>query len=593
MHAQVENELYGASDQYVEWCGDMAHEELQRAGLRVPVLMCNGQSAQSTINTCNAKDCVPFLEASGQNGRVLVDQPPLLTELEGGYQTWGESVRHVESYFYGRPAEDTAFAVARWFARGGALVNYYMAYGGNNYGRIAGNSMTTAYAQDAPICPDGLPHEPHFSLFAQLNRVLAARAASLLACPAQLRNGTRLEWRAADAWKSNDANLTCFAYGSTAFLENAGTDALRTVRWRGAEYTVPPQSMLIVDADAAVTLFNSSATSEMRPALRVIEPARNVGPLRWEAWPEPLSPAETSSSAAVLRRTPAEQTSITRGRTDFLWYETNVTLPTAVTGPLPLRATTSTSLSLVAWLNGTLAAARPAENHDHDAGLSTVQLELDLSDSTCEGLCLLTLLSVTIGGAPNYPVDPNSTRFLRGIVGDVTLGGFNITEHASPWRMRPGLVGERRVFDGSVQWAPAGDRASWPPGTWLRARFPTPSPLPPNSATLLNLTGLGRGRVYVNGHDAGRYWLLPRNDGSGPSQRFYHVPPDWLADAGALNELIVFEDESVEDLTLVGVAVSHMIPTPLLVQQRAAGSRVLLHAPGDVAAARAVTPCVF
>ena len=38
---------------------------------------------------CNGRDCVAFLEAHGQSGRVLLDQPALWTENEGGFQTWG------------------------------------------------------------------------------------------------------------------------------------------------------------------------------------------------------------------------------------------------------------------------------------------------------------------------------------------------------------------------------------------------------------------------------------------------------------------------------------------------------------------------
>ncbi len=83
---QVENELDGASDAYVTWCGDMAAQELARARVSAPIIMCQGQSASNTINTCNLRDCTSFLESNGQNGRVLVDQPALLTEMEGGYQ---------------------------------------------------------------------------------------------------------------------------------------------------------------------------------------------------------------------------------------------------------------------------------------------------------------------------------------------------------------------------------------------------------------------------------------------------------------------------------------------------------------------------
>lgn len=114
---QVENELPKTDLTYVQWCGDMAHAALNAVGVNVPITMCNGETAvrpiltnhrkliesvklsalvelltrlqNNTINTCNGNDCSGYLEQHGQNGRVLVDQPGLWTENEGGFQTWG------------------------------------------------------------------------------------------------------------------------------------------------------------------------------------------------------------------------------------------------------------------------------------------------------------------------------------------------------------------------------------------------------------------------------------------------------------------------------------------------------------------------
>ena len=41
--------------------------------------------------------------------------------------------------------------MARWFAYGGSLHNFYMLVGGNNYDREAALGITTAYAPDAAI----------------------------------------------------------------------------------------------------------------------------------------------------------------------------------------------------------------------------------------------------------------------------------------------------------------------------------------------------------------------------------------------------------------------------------------------------------
>ena len=54
---------------------------------------------------------------------------------------------------------------------------------------------------------------------------------------------------------------------------------------------------------------------------------------------------------------------------------------------------------------------------------------------------------------------------------------------------------------------------------------------------LLHAAGLTRGRFWVNGHEVGRYYTLPRNDASAcpagqtscPTQQYYHIPAAWLS----------------------------------------------------------------
>ena len=84
----------------------------------VPWIMCNGQSANNTINACNGNDCADFIDSNGQSGRILIDQPAMWTENEGWFESWGDStnpeVEHTD-----RSPEDISYTVARWFARGG------------------------------------------------------------------------------------------------------------------------------------------------------------------------------------------------------------------------------------------------------------------------------------------------------------------------------------------------------------------------------------------------------------------------------------------------------------------------------------------
>ena len=120
--AQIENELNGADARYVQWNGDMANA----FNVNVPWLMCNGESANNTINACNGNDCTGFIMSNGQSGRILKDQPALWTENEGWFESWGDVTYPVEGPFSERQPEDISYAIARWFARGGSHMNYYV-----------------------------------------------------------------------------------------------------------------------------------------------------------------------------------------------------------------------------------------------------------------------------------------------------------------------------------------------------------------------------------------------------------------------------------------------------------------------------------
>ena len=52
--------------------------------------------------------------------------------------------------------------------------------GGNNFGRTAGDAITTAYATDVNVCPDGLPNEPKFTHLGNAAAASASAAKILL-----------------------------------------------------------------------------------------------------------------------------------------------------------------------------------------------------------------------------------------------------------------------------------------------------------------------------------------------------------------------------------------------------------------------------
>ena len=57
--AQIENEYHGPDNNYVEWCGELAASE----NFSIPWVMCNGKSANNTINTCNGNNCYSYAQS--------------------------------------------------------------------------------------------------------------------------------------------------------------------------------------------------------------------------------------------------------------------------------------------------------------------------------------------------------------------------------------------------------------------------------------------------------------------------------------------------------------------------------------------------
>jgi beta-galactosidase len=63
--------------------------------------------------------------------------------------------------------------------------------------------------------------------------------------------------------------------------------------------------------------------------------------------------------------------------------------------------------------------------------------------------------------------------------------------------------------------------------TWLSSHFDKPAS---QSPLFLHLKGKGKGQIFLNGHNLGRYWLI------GP-QEYYYLPADYMTDD---NEIMIF-----------------------------------------------------
>ena len=599
--AQVENELNGADQRYVDWNGQLAAS----MNVNVPWIMCNGQSANNTINTCNGDDCAGFIDGGGQSGRILVDQPAMWTENEGWFEELGMAT-HPEDDWSDRRPEDMAFVVARWFARGGSHMNYYMYHGGNHYDRTAAGGTTNMYANGVNLHSDGLPNEPKHSHLNQLHYLIAQVSGDLLGIEAQSKYPVVLQWRFNDSQEwTNGTEQLAYEYGQTVFIESSASLYLQT-QYKGQVYNMAPTTVLILQGGKII--FNSSDVAPVK-VQRVNTPVWDA-PLDWQVWSEGVysysavpssSPATTGPFAvpagipALRTSRPVEQLNLTRDLTDYSWYTTVVDVPSALTGAV-LNAGSASANSLLVFLNGEYRGQ--CEDHRKEGTVDPVQCNVTVGDVEA-GKIQLSVLSVSFGigqrlkrlsmqmksfhnpiATKRLPLCPHALSLLTGngldvneipaekhfkgiqSTGTVMLGSLDIT-HGS-WVQRPYLTGEYLALPtsaghGSVPWSTEWQRGVGQPATWWYAEFPAfdaPSGL---HSVLIDLTGFMRGHCYINGHDIGRYWLIPASDGQ-PGQLLYHIPPDWLHwGQGAVNSVTVLEELGAVDPSKVRVVVSQMV----------------------------------
>ncbi len=125
--AQIENEYpHNKNPSYIAWCGKVTTE----LNIDIPWVMCNGDSAVETINTCNGNDC--YDKYLPTHNTDYPGQPLGWTEDEGWYNYWGSATTPSKEYdpdspgYANRSPEEMAFVIAKWFGGGGCHHNYYM-----------------------------------------------------------------------------------------------------------------------------------------------------------------------------------------------------------------------------------------------------------------------------------------------------------------------------------------------------------------------------------------------------------------------------------------------------------------------------------
>ena len=546
--AQIENEYNGNDMAYVDWCGSLVTNEL--APTQIPWIMCNGHSANSTIETCNSCNCQEdgWMDRHRQSSPST---PMLFTENEGWFQPWGDAVAI-------RTPDDLGRSVAEWFAYGGAYHAYYMWHGGNNYGRTAGSGITTMYADDVCLHADGTPNEPKFTHLSRLQHLVAKYAEVMLG---QDPVRTALPWWDGQKWATGTQQYV-YSYGSSLnFVGNQANIPIQTL-YKNQNISFPAQSVRVYDNNLNI-IWDSANYSDVNSDNTEILPVV-TGPLEWRTWSEPA----VSNLPVVSSPTPIEQLIITNDETAYLWYRRNVTIaePQSHT---KFTVETRKANALLFFLDGKYLGEY--DNHEHSQGGVTAIVSLDLSTFKPNQQYSLEILSITLG--LDNGIQAGSFEH-KGIVGNVWIEDELITNGTGySWEHQKGLVGEYyQIFteQGSskvpwdTQWTKGIDKAV----TWFQARFDLDHLINKDTnanPVLLDATGLNRGHAYINGNDLGLYWLIQgfchdttpcccqqaQINCMQPTQRYYHIPSDWLLPKN--NLLTVFDDLGAHSPGSVGL----------------------------------------
>ena len=537
--AQIENEYVQNDMDYVNWCGSLVSNEL--SSTEIPWIMCNGHSANTTIETCNSCNCLDdgWID---QHRKNFPDQPLMFTENEGGGQRWGNALGR-------RIASDIAYSVAEWFAAGGAYHSYYMWYGGSNYERSGSLRITTMYQDDACLHSDGTPNEPKYTQLSRLQHLIANHAEIMLS---QDANRIVIPYWNGTAWVTAGTQQFAYSYPpSVHFIINQHNTTIN-VLFNNQNISLSSRSVRIFDNNM-ILLWDSANYSDINHNTTELVPIV-TGPLAWKIWSEP----SVSDLPVIVSAKPLEQYIVTNDDTIYLWYRRNITL-TQVSTRTPITVDTRHGNSLVFFLNNTYLGTI---DDDYDArGPSTINTTFNLTNYQINQEYLFEILSISLGSNTGWGV---STFDYKGIVGNVSINGEVLSfDETHSWVHQKGLVGEYyQIYteqgSSKVNWD-----SQWTKGinqsiTWFQTRFDLDHLAKQDTIVnpvLLDAQGLNRGHAFVNGHDIGLYWLIvgvchptvpccchqEEINCNEPTQRYYHIPSDWLM---AKNNLLTIFDDS-------------------------------------------------
>ncbi|OMO65084.1 Glycoside hydrolase, family 35 [Corchorus olitorius] len=400
-----------------------------------------------------------------------------------------------------RPVEDLAFAIARFFETGGTFHNYYMYFGGTNFGRTAGGPLVaTSYDYDAPIDEYGFIRQPKWGHLRDLHLAIKHCEEYLVSSDPTLQKlGHNLE--AHIYYKpSNEC---------AAFLANYGSKLDANVTFNGNLYSLPAWSVSILP-DCKNVIFNTAKVVSQR----------NIGDNSFSQTSAVNRILLSASSWSWYKEKPGvwgnnsftdsrllEQINTTKDTSDYLWYTTSIIKSDPSDEAFLLIE--SLGHAALVFVNKKLVAF---EYGNHDDPSFSISKKIRL----VEGNNTLDVLSMMIG-VQNF--GPWFDIQGAGIFSVVLFDPLNGKHDASSveWTYQVGLEGEYLGLDKvSLANSSLWKTMSIPPINmtliWYKVSFLAPEGKGPLA---LNLSSMGKGQAWVNRQSIGRYWpaYLSPSDG--------------------------------------------------------------------------------
>ncbi|KAG4947999.1 hypothetical protein JHK86_041238 [Glycine max] len=455
--------------------------------------------------------------------------------LKNWFTEFGGPVPH-------RPAEDLAFSVARFIQKGGSFINYYMYHGGTNFGRTAGGPfIATSYDYDAPLDEYGLLRQPKWGHLKDLHRAIKLCEPALVSGdPTVTKIGNYQE---AHVFKSKSG-------ACAAFLANYNPKSYATVAFGNMHYNLPPWSISILP-DCKNTVYNTARVGSQSAQMKMTRVPIHGG-FSWLSFNEETTTTDDSSFTMTGL---LEQLNTTRDLSDYLWYSTDVVLDPNEgflrNGKDPVLTVFSAGHALHVFINGQLSGTAYGS-------LEFPKLTFNEGVKLRAGVNKISLLSVA-------NVGPHFETWNAGVLGPISLSGLNEGRRDLSWQKwsyKVGLKGEILSLhslsgSSSVEWIQGSLVSQRQPLTWYKTTFDAPAGTAPLA---LDMDSMGKGQVWLNGQNLGRYWPAYKASGTcdycdyagtynenkcrsncgEASQRWYHVPQSWLKPTG--NLLVVFEE---------------------------------------------------